>query len=129
VRAGFTLIEVVVVLAILGILLALAVPRYLGYRKRVYKEEAAKILQEAKTLTWAYYNEYDQFPSTLTDIGLVMPGGAAWDAPALTGGGGPGSTFITWAASGLAGGALVEPADLCSITLSDDGSTLQGCTF
>jgi len=49
-KAGFTLIELVVVLAIIGILLALAVPRYLGARKKAYGAEANNILAEVKTL-------------------------------------------------------------------------------
>src|SRR5205807_6926036 len=60
---GFTLIELVVVLAILGILIALAVPRYLGARKKAYKAEGDNILQEAKTLEWAYYQQYNTFYS------------------------------------------------------------------
>jgi type II secretory pathway pseudopilin PulG len=51
------LIELVVVLAILGILIALAVPRFLAARKKAYKAEADNILQEAKTLEWAYYQQ------------------------------------------------------------------------
>src|SRR5438270_1209513 len=75
---GFTLIELVVVLAILGILIALAVPRYLGARKKAYKAEGDNILQEAKTLEWAYYQQYNTFDSAGTQIGLSMPGGAHW---------------------------------------------------
>src|SRR3989304_9722376 len=118
---GFTLIELVVVLAILGILLALAVPRYLGARKRAYKTEVENILQELKTLSWAYYHEHDRFPATVTDIPMQMPGGAEWDTPVVSGGGGS-AGFVSWTASGLLGGAPVEPADLCSVTMSADGS-------
>lgn len=127
-EGGFTLIELVVVLAILGLLLALAVPRYLGARKRAYKAEIDNILQEAKTLSWAYYQERDSFSgiTTAADIGLIMPGGAAWilPVPSLTGG-----TQITWTSSGVSGGAPVEPADACSVILRADGSSAQGCTF
>ncbi len=127
-EGGFTLIELVVVLAILGILLALAVPRYLGARKRAYKTEVDNILQELKTLSWAYYHEHDRFPATVTDIPVVMPGGAAWDTPVVSGGGGS-AAFVSWTASGLLGGEPVEPADLCSVTMSSDGSASQGCNF
>ncbi|MDQ7828332.1 MAG: prepilin-type N-terminal cleavage/methylation domain-containing protein [Armatimonadota bacterium] len=127
-EGGFTLIELVVVLAILGILLALAVPRYLGARKRAYKAEADNILQEAKTLSWAYYQEYSQFPSAIGDISLVMPGGTAWTTPTIGAGGGSASS-IRWDMSGLSGGAPVEPGDVCSVTLNNDGSSTQGCNF
>jgi prepilin-type N-terminal cleavage/methylation domain-containing protein len=124
---GFTLIELVVVLAILGILLTLAVPRYLGVRKRAFKEEIVNILTETKTLSWAFYNEQGVFPSAVGDIGLQMPGGTVWTTPALTGGGGS-NAFIEWTASGNGTGAVVA-ADMCSVILSIDGDAGQGCTF
>ena len=127
-EGGFTLIELVVVLAILGILLALAVPRYLGARKRAYKAEIDNILQEVKTLSWAYYQEQNIFPTAVSDIALQMPGGAAWQTPTLTSGGGS-TTTIVWTASGQASGFPVVPTDLCSVTLSSDGDSSQGCTF
>ncbi len=127
-EGGFTLIELVVVLAILGILLALAVPRYLGARKRAYKAEIDNILQEVKTLSWAYYQEQNLFPTTVSDIALQMPGGAAWQTPVISAGAGT-TTGITWTASGQTAGFPVTQTDLCSVFLSSDGDSTQGCTF
>ncbi len=82
---GFTLIELVVVLAILGLLIALAVPRYLGARKKAYKSEADNVLQEAKALEWAYYQQYNLFDTTGGSIGFATPGGMHWVGPAFSG--------------------------------------------
>ena len=120
---GFTLIELVVVLAILGILIALAVPRYLAARKKAYKAEGDNILQEAKTLEWAYYQQYNTFDSTGAAIGLAMPGQAHWASPSIGGN----SQLITILMSGST--APLTGTDSIWITLSGDGSSRGGSTF
>jgi type IV pilus assembly protein PilE len=122
-QGGFTLIELVVVLAILGILLALAVPRYLGARKRAYKAEAQNILQELKTLSWAYYQEYNAFNTTNISSGFQMPAGASWTNPEGSGS----STTVTWTVTG-ASNTPVEN-ETCSVILEGTGKSNQGCSF
>ncbi|MDR7556483.1 MAG: type II secretion system protein [Armatimonadota bacterium] len=123
-QGGFTLIELVVVLAILGILLALAVPRYLGARKRAYKAEAQNLLQELKTLSWAYYQEYDRFNTSLTSLGFVMPSGASWNTPT---GAGDGTQTVTWTLTGSTGTPVEN--NTCSLILFGNGDSQQGCNF
>lgn len=60
-ESGLTLLELVTVLAIIGILLAIAVPRYLAARRNALIAEANHILQEVKTLAWAYYQQHESW--------------------------------------------------------------------
>jgi type IV pilus assembly protein PilA len=54
---GWTLVELMVVLAILGILLAIAVPSYLGYTHRATDVTAKANLREALPSVEAYYTD------------------------------------------------------------------------
>lgn len=121
---GFTLIELVVVLAILGILIALAVPRYLGARKKAYKAEADNILQESKTLEWAYYQQYNSFDLSGNSIGLATPSNMHWGSPTF-GGASTGSISI------MMTGAVspVGTGDSVWILLYSDGSSGGGSSF
>jgi type IV pilus assembly protein PilA len=126
-EGGFTLIELVVVLAILGILIALAVPRYLGARKRAYKAEGQNILQELKTLEWAYFNEYNSFILTnaaTADLGFQFPGNPRWGLETITGTSGTGVTMILSGAQ-----PPLAASDKLSVILSSDGSSSSGGTF
>ena len=63
---GFTLIELIMVLVILGILLALALPAYLGTRRKAYLAEADQRLQEWATAQWLHYTERGSFSNTVS---------------------------------------------------------------
>jgi len=65
---GFTLIELIMVLVILGILLALALPQYLATRRKAYLAEADQNLQEMRTQAWTFYLERNTFAGVDTAI-------------------------------------------------------------
>ncbi len=125
-RNGFTLIELVLVIAILGILISLAVPRYLGARKNAYKTEADNILQEVRTLEWAYYQQYNLFDTSGTSIGFATPGAMHWASPSF---GGTANQSIQILMSGCGACSPIQTTDSLSVLLYSDGSSATGSTF
>jgi type IV pilus assembly protein PilA len=67
-QKGFTLIELMIVVAIIGILAAVAVPAYQDYIARAQVSEAVSLTTGAKTPMAEYYNEKGIWPTVATDV-------------------------------------------------------------
>jgi type IV pilus assembly protein PilA len=62
-QPGFTLIELIIVMAIIAVLVAIALPQYSAYRTRSFNAAAVSDLKNFVTMMESSYSENQKYPT------------------------------------------------------------------
>jgi len=95
-QKGFTLIELMIVVAIIGILAAVALPAYQDYTKRSHVSEGIALASGAKASVTEFYSSMGHFPGTNTSAGLAAATDIKGNAVTSVGVGANGLITITY---------------------------------
>jgi type IV pilus assembly protein PilE len=115
---GFTLIELMVVIAIVGIILAIAVPGYNAQVRKTRRAEAAARLQQIGVLEEKWRSENPGY----TDVWARLGGDPEADATSNL------ARFWTWTVTLTAPAPGVPAAYSVTATATDDQASDTGCT-
>jgi type IV pilus assembly protein PilA len=69
-KKGFTLIELMIVVAIIGILAAIAIPNFIKFQARSKQSEAKANMKAMFTAEKAFFQEKDRFSSLVGEVGF-----------------------------------------------------------
>jgi type IV pilus assembly protein PilA len=106
IQKGFTLIELMIVVAIIGILAAVAIPAYQDYTKRANVTEGLSLAASVKTALTEYYNSNGKFSTIAASVGVASPASIKGNAVNSIGIGTSGVISITYNTKVISGGVL-----------------------
>ncbi len=106
---GFTLIELMIVIAIIGILAAIAIPQFTAYRQRSYNASAQADLRNAITAQEAWFVDNAIYCTTAADLnsyGVTLSTNVTLSVAAASA---TGYTMKAWNSSGNVSWTIVGP--------------------
>lgn len=121
---AFTLMELMFAIVIIGVLAALALPRFSRTIEKSRIAEAVNILETLRNAQEAYNLEYGAYTDTLGDLDVTIPPSRNFNAPALAtadpiasierNAGGYRYTLTIDADGTVRCGGTVNPANICA---------------
>jgi prepilin-type N-terminal cleavage/methylation domain-containing protein len=124
VQAGFSLVELMVVVTIIGILAGIAVPKFQTFRARAQQTEAKSGLNGVYLAMQAYQANYNDFPATNGDVvNAAGTGAGTANIGFAVAGGKPKYRYEAIARADAAGAAGTWAAKAISINPLIDGRT------
>ena len=125
-QQGFTLIELMIVVAIIGILAAIAIPAYQDYTIRAQVSEGLSLTGAAKVAVTEYWQDRGRFPAANDSAGLADSGDIQGKYVASVG---VASNVITVTYGNDANSALITggPATLTLTASTTGGSVTWTC--
>ena len=76
-KKGFTLLELIIVVAIIGLLAVIAIPGYIGYQSRAARTEAFANLEAVRLLEEQFFAENNRYTISLGNCAVDQPGNVA----------------------------------------------------
>jgi type IV pilus assembly protein PilA len=67
-KSGFTLVEILIVIAIIGLLAVIAIPRFISYRSQAIDAQLKSDLRNAAVAVEAYFTKNTVYPSSIAEI-------------------------------------------------------------
>jgi type IV pilus assembly protein PilA len=67
-NTGFTLVEVLIIIAIIGLLAVIAIPQFIGYRSRAIDAQLKSDLRNAAVAVESYFTKKSVYPTSVAEI-------------------------------------------------------------
>ncbi len=115
-QKGFTLIELMIVVGIIGILVAIAAPNFSKYQSKARQSEAKIALSAVYGAEKSFYSEYAAYIGSMDAIGYAPEGNKRF-------------YVVGWAAAPAAGVVPGYQGSLLTPNFGTANATFTGCTL